>query len=53
MKEELKQIMFLSLPFCKNEDEVLAGYFREINSLAHEAEIHFDRHKAGKKKPKK
>jgi len=53
MKEKLKQIMSLSLPFCKNKDEVLAGYFRKINSLAHEAEIYFDRHKAGQKKSKK
>lgn len=43
MKEDLKQIMSLSLPFCKNGDPVAAGYFQRINSLAHEAEVYLNK----------
>ena len=50
-KKKLEQIMSLSLPFCKNEDEILAAYFRKINSLAHEAEIYVERYKASERKP--
>ena len=46
MKEELKQIMSLSFPFCKNRDDVLAEYFRKINSLAHDAETYMNKHGA-------
>ena len=53
MKEELKQIMSLSFPFCKNENRILAEYFHKINSLAHDAEIHIEKHGASEEKPKK
>ena len=52
MKEELKQIMSLSFPFCKNENRILAEYFHKINSLAHDAEIHIEKHGASEEKPK-
>ena len=40
MKKELKQIMELSFPFCKNDNDQLALYFQKINSLAHDAEVY-------------
>ncbi len=40
MKEELKKIMDLSFPFCKNSDDNLAQYFQKINNLAHDAEVY-------------
>ena len=42
MKEDLKQIMSLSFPFCKNNNEQLALYFQKINSLAHDAEVYME-----------
>jgi hypothetical protein len=53
MKKELKQIMSLSFPFCKNQNRILAEYFNKINSLAHEAEVHIEKHGENEKKPKK
>jgi hypothetical protein len=43
MKKELKEIMSLSFPFCKNNNEQLASYFQKINSLAHDAEVYIER----------
>ena len=40
MKKELKQIMELSFPFCKNDNGNLATYFQKINNLAHDAEVY-------------
>ena len=42
MKEDLKQIMSLSFPFCKNNNEQLALYFQKINSIAHDAEVYIN-----------
>ena len=44
MKKELKEIMSLSFPFCKNSNEQLALYFQKINSLAHDAEVYINQH---------
>jgi hypothetical protein len=52
MKKELKQIMSLSFPFCKNQNRILAEYFNKINSLAHEAEVHIEKHGENEKNPK-
>ena len=43
MKKELKEIMSLSYPFCKNNNPTLALFFQKINALAHEAEIHIEK----------
>jgi hypothetical protein len=51
MKKKLKQIMELSFPFCKNEDDQIALYFQKINSLAHDAEIYLN-HRKSDQKPK-
>jgi len=40
MKKELKEIMSLSFPFCKNPNAQVALYFRKINNLAHESELY-------------
>ena len=42
MKKELKEIMSLSFPFCKNGNKQLALYFQKINSLAHDAEVYIE-----------
>jgi hypothetical protein len=42
MKKELKEIMSLSFPFCKNDNDQLALYFQKINSLAHDAEVYME-----------
>ena len=42
MKEELKQIMSLSFPFCKSNNEQLALFFSKIDSLAHDAEVYIE-----------
>ena len=42
MKKELKEIMSLSFPFCKNNNKQLALYFQKINSLAHDAEVYIE-----------
>ena len=42
MKEELKQIMSISFPFCKSGNSQLALYFQKINSLAHDAEVYIE-----------
>ena len=44
MKKELKKIMDLSFPFCKNENENVALYFQKINNLAHDAEVYLRNH---------
>jgi len=43
MKEDIKQIMSLSFPFCKNNNAQLALYFQKINNLAHEAELYIEK----------
>ena len=43
MKKELKEIMSLSFPFCKDNNVQLALYFQKINNLAHEAELYIER----------
>jgi len=53
MKEELKQIMSLSFPFCKNQNRILAEYFHKINSLAHDAEVHIEKHGKNEEKSEK
>jgi len=36
--KKLKEIMDLSLPYCKHDDEELSSIFYKINNLAHDAE---------------
>tara|TARA_B100000959_G_C14791503_1_gene545796 strand:- start:310 stop:501 length:192 start_codon:yes stop_codon:yes gene_type:complete len=48
MKKELKEIMDLSFPFCKNSDDQLALYFQKINNIAHDAEIYINQRKLSK-----
>ena len=43
MKKDLKEIMALSFPFCKSDNNQLALYFQKINSLAHDAEVYIER----------
>ncbi|MAH48966.1 hypothetical protein CMI37_24275 [Candidatus Pacearchaeota archaeon] len=49
MKKELKEIMSLSFPFCKNPDKQIALFFQKINSLAHETEVYIERNGLNKK----
>lgn len=48
MKKELKEIMSLSFPFCKNSNKQLALYFQKINSLAHDAEVYMEQNELSK-----
>ena len=43
MEKDLKSILEISYPYCKNSDEAIAGFFRNINSSAYKALKHVER----------